>query len=60
MGIKGSPGQYGASIDLVAAGTVDPAAVITHTYTWDVASTAFADTTSSPEAILRSALHGQW
>lgn len=60
LGIKGGPGVYPAAIDLVASGAVDPTAVVTHTFAWSEAATAFADTVGSPEEILRTALVGPW
>ena len=60
LGVKGGPGLYPASVDLVAQGVVDPTAVITDTFDWEQAQQAFTDTVEQPGTIVRSALNGDW
>jgi threonine dehydrogenase-like Zn-dependent dehydrogenase len=60
LGIKGGPGMYPEAARLVAAGVLDPAAVITHEFGWHDASDAFRVTTEHPEEVVRSVLRGPW
>ncbi|MBW8739135.1 MAG: alcohol dehydrogenase catalytic domain-containing protein [Streptomyces turgidiscabies] len=60
LGVKGGPGQYPEAVRLVAEGTVDPEAVITHLFSWDDAQEAFQSNVDQPDLVIRAALHGPW